>query len=540
MASKTCNIPYFSEDDMKGFYSCKNRKVLFHTWNCFWTWSDHSMLREFLVLGNHTDVLKLIDAFDDYLDTLKSQPIATFILPHLSNKMIPSNTNIHTILAIKHKKSFEKCTLQNIFEMRQALLKKCDITPHALQLLTVTDDDSEYTTVFWIIPKCIVPLFNTKVADQWENFNKDIAEISIYPNSLFTMSSTIKVGPLALLTSAPTECDETLSPRDDLCVIEGKEEELRIQKAPSTENERESDGKNEAQDRYEGKIHTEMKEMQLLHKVKMETLNEELSDIKSQVMTKTLQYQKVVEEKRRLVQKIRSLQSATSSSVKMSQMAVQNTKLVADSEVQDLKNHYNLTVEKEKLEMLQGFSKDEKIQHVEKISTQHKRILCKIRDLRTVSYAGKARIFSRKSCMSKECYEQKSVYYAKKISASSLKSSKNKSASNATKRPSRSIARSNTILGCATKSAHTSAAYAYMSTFSAVFCEKISAFSASNVLKRLQGSDNMQQGQQQQDRKSSGDLTTSTESIKSQEPLEYQQRDEEKNMEQFISILHCH
>ena len=52
--------------------------------------------------------------------------------------------------------------------------------------------------------------------------------------------------------------------------------------------------------------------MQLLHKVKMETLNEELSDIKSQVMTKTLQYQKVVEEKRRLVQKIRSLQSAVS------------------------------------------------------------------------------------------------------------------------------------------------------------------------------------------------------------------------------------
>ena len=166
------------------------------------------MLREFLVLGGHTDVLKLIDAFDDYLDTLKSQPIATFILPHLSNKMIPSDTNIHTILAIKHKKSFEKCTLQNIFEIRQALLKNCDITPHALQLLTVTDDDSEYTTVFWIIPKCIVPLFNTKVADQWENFNKDIAEISIYPNSLFTMSSTIKVGPLALLTSTPTESDE--------------------------------------------------------------------------------------------------------------------------------------------------------------------------------------------------------------------------------------------------------------------------------------------------------------------------------------------
>ena len=40
-------------------------------------------------------------------------------------------------------------------------------------------------------------------------------------------------------------------------MIEGKEE-LSIQKAPSKEDERESDGKNEAQDSYEGKIHAEM------------------------------------------------------------------------------------------------------------------------------------------------------------------------------------------------------------------------------------------------------------------------------------------
>ena len=52
--------------------------------------------------------------------------------------------------------------------------------------------------------------------------------------------------------------------------------------------------------------HFLQKEMQLL------TLNEELSDMKSRVMTKTLQYQQVVEEKRQLIKRIRHLESAVS------------------------------------------------------------------------------------------------------------------------------------------------------------------------------------------------------------------------------------
>ncbi|XP_065901823.1 uncharacterized protein [Dysidea avara] len=470
MASKTCSIPYFSEDNLKGFFYHfknfeKNSRFLLRVWNCFWTWSDHSILKELLNLGDYTGALKLLDVFDHYLDSLKSKPIASFKFPLPSNKMIPSAANMYTVLAIKYNKLFKKCTLQNIFELRQSLIRNCEITLHALQLLSVTSDNSECTLVFWMIPKCIVSLMNAQIPAYRDSFNQDIAEISIYPSSLFTISRSIEVGPLAFITCSP-ECAE--------------------------------------------------KEMQLL------TLNEELSDMKSRVMTKTLQYQQVVEEKRQLIKRIRHLESATSGNVKM---AAENTRLA--DKVQDLKSYYDSSVEIEKLEMLKGFSKDEKIQHVEKISAQHKRMLRKIHNLRTVSYVGKARIFVHKSCMTKKCYEKKSVYYVKKISASSLKSSKSKSASNATKSPRKCITYSSAVLGCATKSAYESAAYAYMSTFSTVFYEKIIVSPASNVLRSLQGSGE----EQQQHRKNSGD---STDSVVSQVPSDAQERDEEKNREQLI------
>jgi len=210
MASKTYSIPYFSEDDLKGFFYNyndfeNNSSLLFQAWNCFWTWSDHSILKELLNLGGHTGALKLLDAFDQYLDSLKLKPISSFNFPLPSNKMIPSSTNMHTVLAIKYKKLFKECTLQNICELRLSLLKTCEITSHALQLLSVTNDNSGYTLVFWMIPKCIVSLLNARIPDYRDSFNQDIAEISLYPGSLFTIGRSIKIGPLAFITYS-SEC----------------------------------------------------------------------------------------------------------------------------------------------------------------------------------------------------------------------------------------------------------------------------------------------------------------------------------------------
>lgn len=199
MASKTYSTPLFVKDYMKSFSKLKP-EVLFYALSIFWTWSDHSILRKLLHLGHHTEALTLLDKFDRYLETSMSHTIEKFPLPMLSKKMIPLDvdTCTHTILAIKIKKVYHKCTLQNIFEARKSLINICEITRNAFQLLGVLNNYSDFTLIYWLIPTCVVSLITTNVMDSKSLHEKDIMEVAIYPNTVFcTGTNVVRYGPLA-------------------------------------------------------------------------------------------------------------------------------------------------------------------------------------------------------------------------------------------------------------------------------------------------------------------------------------------------------
>ena len=201
MASEKYSTPLFEKDYLKIFNEFKP-EVLFQALSIFWTWSDHSILRELLSLGKHTGALSLLDKFDQYLESAEPLDIEKFPLQILSKQMAPNNINIctHTILAIKIKKAYNKCTLQHIFEARNSLVNICEIARNALQLLGVLNNYSHYTMIYWIIPTCVVSLITTKIMDSESLFEKEIIEIAIYPNITFcTGTNTVKYGPLACL-----------------------------------------------------------------------------------------------------------------------------------------------------------------------------------------------------------------------------------------------------------------------------------------------------------------------------------------------------
>lgn len=198
MASRTYSTPLFEKDYLKSFRKFKP-KVLFQALSIFWTWSDHSILRELLSLGKHTAALTLLDKFDRYLESSMSLAIKNFPLPILSKQMIPTNIDIcmHTILAIKIKKAYTKCTLQNILEARKSLINICEITRNALQLLGVLNNYSDFTLIYWLIPTCVVSLITTKIMDSKSLHDKQIMEIAIYPNTVFcTGTNIVRYGPL--------------------------------------------------------------------------------------------------------------------------------------------------------------------------------------------------------------------------------------------------------------------------------------------------------------------------------------------------------
>ena len=205
LASRTHAIPLFTEDELKCFSQCDSA-MSFQNLSPFWTWSDHSVLRELLALGSCTEALKLLDIFDKYLVCFKNVSITSFPLPlNMSSRIIPADTNTHTVLFIKYLKCPFESTLNDVLEVRELIMKTCEVTRNSLQLLGVAQSIFDCTILYWKIPKCVVPLLNAKITENFNCFFKPshVAEIGIYPGILFVTSCNCSViAPFSLLTSS--------------------------------------------------------------------------------------------------------------------------------------------------------------------------------------------------------------------------------------------------------------------------------------------------------------------------------------------------
>ena len=208
MVNKFYAIQLFHKDNLKCFYGL-HPAVLFQALSIFWTWSDHSVLRELLRFGEHTEALKLLDKFDQDLESFKYITIKNLPFPIVTSQMVPmGNKHMHTILSIKYKKSYNECTWKNITDARSKLLTTFNITRNALQLLGFLSGDSKFTLIYWMIPKCVIPLITPAITELKRIgglYKNDITEVSICPNLYFSTGDNIRVGPLAVLMDITPE-----------------------------------------------------------------------------------------------------------------------------------------------------------------------------------------------------------------------------------------------------------------------------------------------------------------------------------------------
>ena len=208
MASKIYSTPLFRPDYLKGFNAMIDKPALFQALGIFWTWSDHSILKELLHMGKHKEAINLLDKFDRYLESFKSMSIEKFPLPILSSRMIPVDIKKHayTILAIKYKISYHKCTWQNISKACNSLKDIFEITRNAMQLLGVLNNNSEYTLIYLMIPTSVISLITSKITrfDYYSGLcENNITEVAIYPKALFSADASVKVGPLSFFMNVP-------------------------------------------------------------------------------------------------------------------------------------------------------------------------------------------------------------------------------------------------------------------------------------------------------------------------------------------------
>ena len=191
MASEIHKIKLFPNDYIERLRNLRSSPAALEMLSVYWSWSNHSILK-FLAEFSELAVA-LLEEFDSKLAL--SYPITDYSF--LSAREIPCDCN-YTALTLKCKDKL-KVTLKLVYDIQSALIEKCEITQHALQLVAVQEGP---IMLQWMIPFSLVDLINKKVDHHLQYFAiKGITDILLRPDVKYCINYDIKTGPMIILSS---------------------------------------------------------------------------------------------------------------------------------------------------------------------------------------------------------------------------------------------------------------------------------------------------------------------------------------------------
>ena len=197
MASEQHKISLFPDEFMMKLKKETESSVLMQYLSPFISWSDYSVLKEITGFYENPQFIILLSQFETNLDT--SQPLLDYPIAKPVHQMLPKDNSTHTVLAVQLDLHLQQLSLRDMFNIRNFILKKCEVTPHTLQLLSVAQGSS--TILYWMISRCVVPLVTSKVSQNLTDLHqKGILHVAIYPSTILATGKALSVGPLSFLT----------------------------------------------------------------------------------------------------------------------------------------------------------------------------------------------------------------------------------------------------------------------------------------------------------------------------------------------------
>ena len=193
-ASTQANIPLFPTHYMKVLQGSRSTPTLVQKLSAFANWMDHSVLTAVVEACNIPEVAALLAQFDSRIDT--SQPVTKYPIPSPSHHMVPYDTSIHTVLAVQLNLQLSHFNLKNLIDIRSLIQKKCEVTPHCLQLLAVAK--TSHTIIYWTVPKHVASFIVLNVLQHQSYFYQNgIQQVAVYPKTILTIGSALTVGPFS-------------------------------------------------------------------------------------------------------------------------------------------------------------------------------------------------------------------------------------------------------------------------------------------------------------------------------------------------------
>ena len=189
LACEQENIKLFSTIQVEKLKEYNGTLLTLHSLCSLFKWCNHSVLRVLLTeLSN--EALQLLDEFDSRLDPLQS--ITSYPIPCYSSNMIPNDTSVYTILAIRCDQELYKANLQNVYNIQLLMMETCGITQHCLQLLACRSNPS---VLYWTIPTCVVNLISKGVPQHSEClYSGGVLEVLVYPKLILTTGDDVTMG----------------------------------------------------------------------------------------------------------------------------------------------------------------------------------------------------------------------------------------------------------------------------------------------------------------------------------------------------------
>jgi len=135
--------------------------------------------------------------------------------------MVPYDTSTHTVLAVQLNLQLQHSTLQNVLNTQLLIQKKCEVTPHCLQLLAVAK--TSHTIIYWTIPKHVVALIALNVLQHQSYFYKNgIEQVAVYPGMVLFTDSAVTVGLFTFFVKVSSltmrKCSTCVSSRHQLVI----------------------------------------------------------------------------------------------------------------------------------------------------------------------------------------------------------------------------------------------------------------------------------------------------------------------------------
>ena len=170
MASDIHGIKLFTADFIDKIKQLKNSNCILKMLNHYWTWSNYSILKVLVQFSKlATDMLEEFDTRLNVMLPVAEYPLASFVV-----SMLPYDT---TVLMLECNQTLNKYSLQRVFDMQLLMVESCDITQHTLLLIAV---NSNPTRFYWMIPKSVITIVNTKVLQHRQLlFSKGVMKIFI-------------------------------------------------------------------------------------------------------------------------------------------------------------------------------------------------------------------------------------------------------------------------------------------------------------------------------------------------------------------------